>query len=60
LPIVWSRRNWEELCQHTAFRLERDGHDPGREGAHGDEADLPERQHAGRPDEDVDRDDDRH
>ena len=49
----------EQRRQHALLRLERHRHHARGERADGDEADLPEREHARVADEDVDRDDDR-
>ena len=49
----------EQAGQHGRLRLERDRHLAGRERADGDEADVPEREHARVADEHVDRDDHR-
>jgi hypothetical protein len=49
----------EDARQHPFLRCDGHGHDAGREGADGDEADLAERENARDADENVDRDHDR-
>ena len=55
----WSRRNGNRYLHDRRLLRDRHGEHAGGPGAHRDEADVAEREHAGVADEDVDRDDDR-
>ena len=59
VEVVRVAQDAEHRRQDQVLLLDVEREDPGEVGADGDEADVPEREHAGVADEDVDRDHDR-
>ena len=60
VPELVVAEQWEHVAQDRALQQDRHGEEARGEGADGHEADLPEGEHAGVADEDVEGDDDRH